>query len=153
METFAAAIEASAVGSFVRESSWAYPVTNLLHLLGLVLLVGSIGVLDLRIVGAFRALPLAHLSRALTPLALGGLVLMILSGPLLFSADAVALSRSGTFGWKLALIVVALANALAFRWLWRDRLGEPSLTLRAMALASLGLWLWIAALGRLIAYN
>lgn len=137
----------------MRESPWAYPVANLLHLLGLVLLVGSIGVLDLRIVGAFRALPLAHLSRALTPLALGGLVLMVLSGPLLFSADAIALSRSSTFAWKLALIVVALVNALAFRWLWRDSLGEPSPVLRLMAIASIALWLWIAALGRLIAYN
>lgn len=153
MEALAAAIEASAIGSFVRESAWAYPVVNLLHLLGLVLLVGSIGVLDLRIAELFRALPLAHLSRALTPLTLGGLALMAISGPLLFSADAVALSRSSTFGWKLALIAVALVNALAFRWLWRDSLGELSPLLRSMAIASLVLWLWIAALGRLIAYN
>lgn len=153
MEAFAAAIEASQAGIFARGSPWAYPVANLLHLLGLILLVGAIGIVDLRIAGAFRALPLVPLSRALTPMAVAGLVLMALSGPVLFAADAVALSRSGTFGWKLALIAVALANALAFRLLWRNREAEPSAMLRFMAIASLILWLWIAALGRLIAYS
>ena len=153
MEAFAAAIEASQAGIFARGSPWVYPVANLLHLLGLILLVGAIGILDLRIAGTFPALPLVPLSRALTPLAVAGLVLMALSGPVLFAADAVALSRSATFGWKLALIAVALANALAFRLLWRNGEAEPSATLRLMAVVSLTLWLWIAALGRLIAYS
>jgi len=152
MEAAAAAIEASAIGSFVRESAWAYPAANLVHLLGLVMLVGGIGILDLRLAGAFPALPIVPLSRALTPVAVAGLVLMAASGPLLFAADATALVRSSTFGWKLALIAVALANAAAFRWLWRGS-GEPAPGLRAMALASVGLWLWVAALGRLIAYR
>ena len=108
---------------------------------------------DLRIAGAFRAVPLVPMSQALTPLALAGLVLMVMSGPLLFSADAVSLARSSTFRWKLALIAVALANALVFRLLWRNKDGEPSALLRLMAVVSLALWLWIAALGRLIAYN
>jgi hypothetical protein len=153
MEVLAAAIEASAVGSFVRESAWAYPAANLLHLLGLVLLVGAIGIVDLRITGAFRNLPVHALSRTLTPLALLGLALIAVSGPLLFSADAVALTRSATFGWKLALIAVALLNALLFRLLWRDTTEEASVPLRLMALTSLALWLCVAALGRLIAYS
>src|SRR3546814_8688126 len=61
-------VEGSALGGFARGSSWAYPIANLIHLFGLVLLVGSIGIVDLRLVGAFRALPLASLARALTPL-------------------------------------------------------------------------------------
>lgn len=152
MEAVAAAIEASVLGSFVRGSAWAYPVVNLLHLLGMVLLIGGIGILDLRIAGAFRTLPINALSRALTPLALAGLTLMVLSGPLLFAADAVALARSPTFGWKLALIVLALANALTFRRFWRGTADEPGVPLRLMAIASIALWLSVAALGRLIAY-
>lgn len=153
MDAIAAAIEASQLGIFVRGSPWAYPIANLLHLLGMVMLVGGIGIVDLRLAGAFRTLPLVQLTRALTPVALCGLGLMVLSGPLLFAADAVALSRSPAFGWKLALIALALANAVAFRLLWRRDEGVPAPALRIMAVASLGLWLSVAALGRMIAYT
>lgn len=98
-------------------------------------------------------LPLSALPRALTPLALAGLTFMALSGPILFAADATALARSSTFGWKLALIVIALVNALAFRRFWRGTAGEPSVPLRLMAIVFIALWLSVAALGRLIAYT
>jgi hypothetical protein len=153
VEAFATMIEASALGGFARDSSWAYPLANLVHLFGLVLLVGSIGILDLRLIGAFTTLPLVPLARALTPLGVIGLALMALSGPVLFAADASALVRSATFGAKLVLIAIALMNALAFRWLWSRREGEPTMIARGMAAASLILWLAVATLGRLIAYN
>lgn len=150
----AAGIETSAFGTFMRESAWAYPAFNLAHLLGLVLLVGGIGVVDLRILGLWRRLRLAELSRALTPVALAGLAVMAVSGPALFAADARALAGSATLGWKLALVAVALANALGFRALWpARRLGDSApLAARLSAGLSIVLWLWIAALGRLIAY-
>lgn len=156
LQALAAVIEASPLGNWARASSLAYPVANLLHLLGLVLLVGGIGLLDLRLAGVFTTLPLPSLSRVLTPLALGGLVLMVISGPILFAADATALAQSSTFRWKLSLIALALANAAAFRWLWQSDLERwdiaPPLPGRLMAIASVLLWLGIAALGRLIAY-
>lgn len=150
MEALAAAAEASALGAWARGSALAYPIANALHLLGLVLLVGSIGLLDLRILGAFPALPLQALARALTPLAVAGLALLALTGALLFAADARALAHNPAFRWKLALVAVALVNALAFRTLWRGQ--PPGAPLKAMALASLALWLGTAALGRFIAY-
>lgn len=152
MEAAALAIEGSALGSSVRETAWAYPLANLAHLLGMILLIGGIGLLDLRIVGFFRALPIVLLSRVLVPLGVAGLVLMLLSGPLLFAADAVALSRSNIFAWKLGLIALALGNAAIFRLCWKDRTNEPPVVLRIMAGASIALWLGVACLGRLIAY-
>ena len=152
MEAAALAIESSALGSFVRESAWAYPLANITHLLGMILLIGGIGLLDLRIVGAFRSLPLMLLSRTLTPVGLAGLMLMLLSGPLLFAADAVALSRSSIFAWKLGLIVLALGNAAIFRQCWKGVTNEAPVALRIMAGASIALWLGVAGLGRLIAY-
>jgi hypothetical protein len=150
----AAELEASPLGVFVRETAWAYPAANVAHLLGLVMLVGAIGVVDLRVVGFWRALPLPALSRALTPVALIGLAVMVVSGPLLFAADARALVGSSVLGWKLALVGLALVNALLFRRLWPERrLGEAApLLARVAAAASIGLWLWIGALGRWIAY-
>lgn len=151
----AKAIEASAFG--VWASGAAYPFANVVHLLGLVMLVGGIGVVDLRLAGAFRMLPVAELSRALTPVALAGLALMLPSGFTMFAADAGALAGSGTFRWKLALIALALANALAFRRVWRHRLATwddaPPFAGRAMALASIALWLAVAWSGRMIAYS
>lgn len=153
LAVIAEVVQASSFGAWARQSSLAYPAANLVHLLGLVMLVGGIGLLDLRVAGLFRALPIEPLSRALTPIALSGFALMALSGPVMFAADAAALAGSGAFRWKLLLIALALANAAAFRLLWRGRLADPPPAARAMALASLLLWLGIATLGRMIAYS
>jgi hypothetical protein len=135
----------------MRESANAYPVANILHLFGLVGLLGAIGIVDLRVAGAFRALPLRETVKALTPVGLAGLALLFVTGPLLFAADATALARSDVFARKLMLIGIALVNALLFRRLWRG--GEPTAAIRAIAIASLLLWISVAALGRLIAYR
>jgi hypothetical protein len=153
LESFATAIQDSQLGVFVGSSSWAYPLANLIHLLGLVLLLGGIGIVDLRLVGLFRSIPLAPLMRALTPLAIGGFVLTALTGPLLFAADAMSLSQSATLGWKLALIAIAGLNAAAFRWVSRGNSDEATAMQRSFALASIALWLAVAALGRMIAYT
>lgn len=152
IESIAAALETSQLGMIARGSAWAYPIANLVHLLGLVLLVGGIGIVDLRIIGAFPSLPLPALSRALTPLAVAGLILMLPSGLVLFAADAGALAGSERFRLKLVLIAIALANAVAFQFAGRLD-APPTATLRLMAAASLSLWLSVGALGRLIAYS
>jgi len=150
-----AQLEASPLGSWARGSAFGYPLANLAHLLGLVMLVGAIGVLDLRLLGLFRRLPAAALAQSLIPVAAAGLALMILSGAVMFSADAGALVRSALFRWKLVLIAAALANVAVFHRLWRRgerwSAGVPAAA-RLTAAASLGLWLAAATLGRLIAY-
>ena len=154
---FAHWLDEVGAGPWARGSAWAYPLVNSVHLLGLVMLVGGIGVVDLRFAGLWRSLPAAALSRALTPVALCGLALLVLSGSVLFAADGAALARSGTFHRKLVLIALALANALLFRLVWQRRVeggGEvPPLIGRASALASLAMWLGVGTLGRLIAYS
>lgn len=156
MEALAAALEASPLGVWARGSNLAYPVANLIHLLGLVMLIGGIGVLDLRLAGALRRLPVEALWRGLLPLAIAGLCLLVPAGFVMFAADASSLIVSTVFRWKVALIVLALANAGAFHLLWRRRLAlwdvDPPWGGRLMAVGSLTLWLVIAALGRWIAY-
>lgn len=145
------------VGPWARGSATIYPVANTLHLLGLVMLVGAIGVVDLRVVGLWRSLPVAALARALTPVALAGLLVMVASGTILFAADSEALAKSDVFVRKLIVIVLALVNAGIFRLLWRARMadwtGVASTTARAMAAVSLALWLTAGTLGRWIAYS
>jgi len=157
LTALAAALEHSALGAWARGSPIGYPLANLVHLLGLVMLVGAVGVLDLRLVGFFRALPALALSRALTPLAAAGLLLLIPSGFVMFAADAGPLLVSNLFRWKLLLIALAIVNLTGFHLLWNRHVEDWDLRAtgvgRGMALASLGLWLCAAALGRLIAYS
>ena len=156
LAAFAQAVEASDFARFAAASPIVYPLANTLHLLGLVMLVGGIGIVDLRLAGAFRALPPEPLSRTLTPVAVAGLLLMVPTGAAMFAADAVSLAGSEVFRWKLAMLAVALANALAFRAFWRHRLADwdtaPPFAGRAMAAGSILLWLTIGALGRAIDY-
>lgn len=148
LEPLAAAIEGMAFARWA--GGGAYPFINSLHLLGLIMLVGAIGIVDLRLVGGFGALPLAPLVRALTPLAIAGFLILVVTGVALFAADARALAGNAAFRWKLLLILAALLNALAFRHFRRG--GPPGLLARVLALMSLGLWLLVGAFGRFIAY-
>jgi hypothetical protein len=152
----AALVEPTALARFARGSALGYPLASLAHLLGLVIGLGGILLLDLRLAGAFRALPLAAALRTLLPVAWVGLGLLVLSGAMLFSADARALATNPAFRWKLVLIGLALANGALFHAVghpgrWRDDCEVPS-TARALALVSIGLWLAVATCGRFIAY-
>lgn len=127
-----------------------------MHLLGLVLLVGGIGIVDLRLAGAFRALGPHALLRALTPLAVSGLLFLAASGSVMFAADARALVANPMFHRKLVMISLGLANALLFARLWRGREDgwgdEVPAGARVAGIASILFWLAAAAFGRLIAY-
>jgi len=157
LETLAALVEGTAFALWAARDPLAYPVANVVHLLGLVMLVGGIGLLDLRLAGAFRAIPVVPLAAAVTPIGIGGLMLLFASGSVLFAADATALAGSQTFALKLIFLGLGLGNALLFRLWWQKRLptwdGRAPTAGRLMAIASLLLWLGVAGLGRWIAYS
>jgi hypothetical protein len=111
----AAALEASVLGTWARGSAIGYPLANLAHLLGLVLLIGPIGLLDLRMAGLFRDIPLRPLARATVPLAAIGLLLLAPSGLVMFAADATALVGAPIFQWKMAVIVLLRPRARPLR--------------------------------------
>ena len=154
---WALALENSALGAFVRDSFVLYPIANVGHILGLIFFVGSIALLDLRLLGFGRRWVAADAAaRALTPVALAGLALQLASGFTLFSADAAHLWVNPVLKLKATLLALGLANAIAFRLLWQARLATwdeaaPAVA-RAQAAASLAGWLAVAACGRLIAY-
>ncbi|WP_342643045.1 hypothetical protein [Rhodoligotrophos ferricapiens] len=153
---WAVTLEASGFAHALRDSIWLYPAANLGHILGLVLLAGTIIVLDLRILGLGRAIDAAALSRFVTPLAAAGFVIQLISGGLMFTADARAIAGNYVFWIKMGLLALVLANAILFRWLWNPQLGQWDRTAspvgRAQAAISIALWLGVALAGRLIAY-
>jgi hypothetical protein len=156
LAAWAAALEASGFSFMLRDSTWIYPLANLGHILGLTLLVGPIMALDLRLLGIGRAVSVAALSRTLTPIAITGLVVQIISGLLLFTADASALVANKVFLIKAALLVLGIANAIAFRRIWRHALegwdAHPPALGRLQAVLSIVFWFGVAICGRLIAY-
>src|SRR5919112_340149 len=103
-------VAATPFADWAVSSPYAYPAANTVHVLALVLLLGGIGLVDLRVMGLFRSLPLQPLSRALVPIASTGVLILAASGSILFAADAKSLAVSGTFRLKLILIALALAN-------------------------------------------
>lgn len=154
LAAWAAGLEASGLGEAMRGSVRnLYPVVNLAHVAGVILLVGGIGVVDLRVAGYGKGISLGPLSRMLTPIAVAGLLIQAITGFMLYAADAGPLFVSPVMRIKLLLIGFALINALVFRRLFGDLDNEtPPPLARTMAVLSLACWLGVVGLGRWIAY-
>lgn len=150
MTDLLAAIEASGLAAHLRGSRWTYPLVNAGHVLGLALLVGAIAPLDLRLIGFWRAEPVARLAAILRPVATFGAALAIVTGALLFAVQAADYAALALFRAKLALVALGLLNA-AFHG--GDRLAALS-PARQRAVGALSLAFWIAALvaGRMLGY-
>jgi len=151
-----AALGASAPASFLRGSVTAYMLVNATHVLGIGLLVGAILTLDLRLLGAFAAHPLAHLGPPLRRVAMTGLALAAATGLLLFSTRPLAYAENPAFLAKMALLALAALNALLLHAgpRWREALagGTPHPRLRAAAAVSLVAWPGVLVAGRWIGF-
>ena len=149
-------LDNAGIRHWASATPWVYPAANVLHVLGVAMLVGAIGIVDLRVAGLWRALPIEALSRALTPIAVAGFVVLVLSGFILFAADGAALAVSAVFRLKLVMLAAAIINAATFRLVWQGRVDAGMVrpfAARVSAVLSLLLWLTVATLGRLIAYT
>jgi hypothetical protein len=147
-------IAGTGFAEWAMSSPLAYPVANTIHVLALVLLLGGIGLVDLRVLGVFRRLPLEPLASALVPIAATGVLILAASGSVMFAADAKALAESGTFRLKLVLIAIAIANVALFRWRFGKVMPDrPRVLAKTLALASFLLWTGVAIAGRMIAYS
>ena len=153
-----AAIERAPLAVAMREGLWLYPIVEIVHIVGFVVLVGGIVALDLRLLGLSRTLSVRAFSRHVLPWAIGALLLIVPTGLLMFMAHPAELIANRAFQLKLALILLAGINAAAFHtsaaragagW---DHGGAPPLPVRLHAGASLLIWIGVIACGRLLAY-
>lgn len=159
IEQWAAALEATDLAVALRNSVWSYPLVNAAHLIGVALLVGSIVPLDLRLLGAWRSVPLAPLGGVLTRIAGAGLVIAMIFGTLLFITRASEYITSNIFISKMVVVAVGTANARALRMMWPAHVSEITATdgktparLQLAAGMSLATWLGALTLGRLVGY-
>jgi hypothetical protein len=144
------------VGVLVAESLWGYPLLETIHTIGMAMLVGALGLINLRVLGYKPDLPLIG-TRDLLPLAWTGFTLNAISGSLLFTSDAVYFFESYTFRIKIVLIVLGGINAaLLGRRIFREAAGSTEVAVDAgtkwIAASSLVFWVAAVCAGRLIAY-
>jgi hypothetical protein len=151
-------IQDSALADWVRVSEWGYPIILTLHSLGLAFVVGMLLVIDLRIMGFVKTLPLAAMRRLMV-LVWCGFALNLTTGCMLFTSDAIKFYQSPTFRVKILSIVLGMAVAIYFS---RSILGAAAerpadysapRPLRALAVLSIALWIAAISLGRYVAYE
>jgi hypothetical protein len=128
----------------------AYPALEVLHIVGIALLLGNLVLLELRVWGFAPELPLRPLARLSLTLALSGFGLLAASGLFMFATRPGELLANNAFTVKLGLIMVAGLNAGWFHA--RGGIERPDRGARAQTALSLGLWLAVIICGRWIAY-
>ena len=159
MTTAVHAIESSGVGRLLRESLWAYPITETLHIVGLATLYGSVLIVDLRLLGLNRSLPVSRLARHALPWTVGAFLLVMVTGLLMFTAHAEDFLTNRVFIFKMGLIATAGVNAALLHTgvmrtvaAWDVNVMPPS-RVRLSAVFSILLWTTVIACGRLLAYT
>lgn len=151
MDAVWAAIQNSAFAAFVRDSTFIYPIANVTHVVGVIAFFGIVATMDLRLLRVFAGSPASSVIAQLRPVALIVLLVVVMAGLTLFSAEAVALARNTAFQLKVVAIGLAVLNIGVNEWSLRHY-GEDGDMVRFTAGFSLVAWLFIAAMGRTIAY-
>jgi hypothetical protein len=153
------ALEASPLAQAMRHWLWLYPAVEIVHLVGIALLVGSVAMFDLRLLGCSKSMPIPALARHLLPWTWGALLLVVPSGLLMFSAHAADFVANRVFLLKMGLLLAAGVNAAAFHMGayakvagWERDAPAPG-SARLHAAASFALWIAVIACGRLLAYT
>ena len=128
-------------------------------MLALTLVVGSIAIVDLRLLGiASVNRSVASLSREVLPITWSAFLFAVLSGSALFASNAVGYAQNLQFRLKMLLLALAGINMLVFQFIFRRKLGgwtESGVTPRqgqVAGLISLLLWVGIVAFGRWIGF-
>jgi hypothetical protein len=153
-------LQGSLLGELMRSSGvWTYGVVNLVHILCVATLFGSVLTLDLRLLGAWRRVPLAALEQPTLRLAVIGFCGAALSGVCLITTNATEYRGNPFVPIKFAAIALGLLNVAVVSSLpaWRARHADPLAPSHRRTLAvaggtSLACWLAAAAAGRMIGY-
>ena len=126
----------------LNTNEWAFPVCEVLHILGFAIAIGTITMVDLRLLGiGLKKESAADLVKGTGPWTLGGLALVLISGPLIFSSDPYMYLRNASFRFKITMLVLAIIfNYTIHRWV---ALKHSSGALPVLA-GSISLLLWIS---------
>lgn len=146
-------LNTSALANGMNGPEWAFPVVETFHFIGFALLIGTIAIVDLRLLGfGMRRQAASQLLTDLAPWTLAGLVLMLTTGPAMFTADALVYFYNPSFRLKMICLFVAIVfNYTIHRKVAKS--DNASITGKLVACLSLALWTGVLAGGRFIAFS
>ena len=156
-QTLVVWLRQTTLSALVTGNPWVWPILETLHFIGLSLLIGTIGVFDLRLLGMAKGLPAQPLSR-LIPWGLAGFLLNVATGALFFVGEPANYVNNVAFYCKMAFVALAGVNVLVFYLTVAKQVealgpGEDSPGgAKLIAAASLLLWIGIMAAGRLLTF-
>ena len=143
-------LEGSALGLWVRESLWGYPIVLSSHAVGMAIVVGMVAMIDIRVLGFARKIPISSF-KSLFTLTWAGFALNFTSGCMLFTGDATKFFYSNTFRIKIILIVLGMISVWRLLRAVSDT-GDASARAKSIATFSLLCWFGAIIAGRLVAY-
>lgn len=153
-------LETTAVSAIARESLYGFQVLVGIHILGLILSVGTLLWVDLRMIGiSLLGGRLSEVYRSLSPWFLFGFGMMLVSGGALFTGFATSAYGNTYFRIKMVALVLAGANALTYHVMAKrmsaewDAAQRPAALVRFSGLASIVLWSAVILSGRMISYT
>lgn len=153
-------LEATALATAIRESGWLFPILETIHVLALTLVVGTIALVDLRLIGFVgRAHPVTRLTTQLLPWTWAAFAFAVASGLLLFASSAETYFDNLAFQLKLGALALAGLNMAVFHRLayadvhsWDTAHPSPRAA-RCAGLLSLVFWVAVVVLGRWIGFT
>src|SRR5579863_5827911 len=146
--------DATPISKLIRDSTYIFPVVEVLHLFGLTLLLGTVTVIALRMLGVgMRRQSVADVASQLTPWSVGAAILTIVSGILLFLSEAMKCYSNAAFPFKMWFLL----GGIILYFVTHHRVSSPTSRLSAgqmkvIAVLSLILWYGVAIAGRAIAF-
>lgn len=142
----------------MRDDPWLWAFCETIHFLGLAMMVGAIGVLDLRMLGVAKHLPMRPLHR-LVPWGIAGFVANLITGLMFYTADAHQYTHNIAFQMKMLFVLLAGINVLYFygaRVSQRvESLGpgaDAPIDAKVVAASSLFLWFGVMYWGRMLPF-
>ncbi len=153
-------IEYSSLGTTIAESTWMFPTLEVLHVIGLVTVLGMIAIVDLRLIGAgSRQLAVTRLSKDTLPWVWGAFALAALTGVLLFTSKASQYMINPYFLLKMVMLALAGLNMMYFHFFTYRTVEhwdlDPSVPAGAKVAGWLSLifWLLVVFFGRAIGFT
>ena len=160
LQQFLEWLEATPVGVLIKESPWGFPITVALHIMGIMLSVGTLVWFDLRLLGVsmtgYRA---SMIYKRLTPWMFTGFALMFVTGLMLVTAYATAAYGNLYFRIKVSAMVLAAINALVYHRYTERRIAQwdessaPPTGARVAGLVSICVWATVIIAGRMMSYT
>ena len=146
-------VQNTGIGVAIRSSLWLFPVIEAFHLLALALIGGAVLVVDLRLAGlALKRQPVSQLAADAQPWLLGSLAVILTSGGLLWTSEAVKCYYNLAFWLKMMFLFLALVFTFTIRRRVAANDASNPIWMKTVAAVSVSLWTGVGLMGRGIGF-